>query len=103
MKALPFLMMICVIALHSNVPASAQDLIEEWATARLPAPPTLKPAKLTGKETALLVMDFTRQTCTPERRKRCAGSVAKVQKFVAEALGQGPTIIYSVAVPYSVA
>jgi nicotinamidase-related amidase len=103
MRAFLFLVMIGVIALHSNVRVSAQDLIEEWATARLPAPPTLKPAKLTGKETALLVMDFTRQTCTPERRKRCADSVARVQKFVTEARGQGATIIYSVAVPNSVA
>jgi len=87
------------------VPATAahsQTLIEEWGTAKFPAPPVLKPAKIDAKETAVLAMDFTKQTCSPERRKRCADSVAKVQKFVAEARAKGALIIYSVAVPNSV-
>src|SRR4051812_9789761 len=82
--------------------AHSQTLIEEWGSTKFPAPPPLKPAKLDAKETAVLVMDFTKQTCTPERRKRCADSVAKVQKFVAEARAKGALIIYSVAVPNSV-
>ena len=49
-------------------------------TAKFPAPPALKPAKIDPKETAVLVMDFTKQTCTPERRKRCADSVPKVRE-----------------------
>ena len=87
------------------IPASAarsQTLIEEWSTAKLPAPPALKPAELDAKETAVLAMDFTKQTCSPERRKRCADQVATVQKFVAEARAKGALIIYSVAVPNSV-
>jgi nicotinamidase-related amidase len=80
----------------------AQTLIEEWNTAKLPAPPMLKPAKLDAKETALLVMDFTRQTCTQERRPRCAASVPKVAKLVDDARAKGVLIIYSVAVPKSV-
>jgi nicotinamidase-related amidase len=79
-----------------------QTLIEEWGTAKFPAPPALKPAKLNPKETALLVMDFTKQTCSMQRRPRCANSVAKVRKFVAEAREKGALIIYSVAVPKSV-
>jgi nicotinamidase-related amidase len=51
----------------------------------------------------LLVMDFTTQTCTAERRPRCAASVAKVRKLVEEARSKGATIIYSVAVPNSTA
>ena len=62
----------------------------------------MKPAKIDGKETALLVMDFTKQTCTPERRKRCADSVSKVVKLVTEARAKGALIIFSVAVPNSV-
>ena len=52
--------------------AQAQTVIEEWASAKLPAPPALKPATIVPNETALLVMDFTNQTCTKERRQRCA-------------------------------
>ena len=47
-------------------------------------------------------MDFTNQTCTQERRKRCADSVPKVLKLVTEARAKGALIIYSVAVPDSV-
>jgi nicotinamidase-related amidase len=79
----------------------AQTVIEEWGTATFPAAPPLKPAKIDAKETAVLVMDFTKQTCTPERRKRCADSVPKVAKFVGEARAKGALIIYSVAVPNS--
>ena len=80
----------------------AQTVIEEWASAKLPAAPALKPAKIVAGETALLVMDFTNQTCSRERRPRCAVSVPKVLKLVNEARAKGALIIYSVAVPKSV-
>ncbi len=89
---------ICLVA----SPVRAQTVIEEWGTAKFPAPPPLKPAKIDPKETVLLVMDFTKQTCTPERRKRCADSVPKVVKLITEARAKGALIIYSVAVPNSV-
>ncbi len=79
-------------------PARAQTIIDEWATAKLPAPPQLKPAKIAApKETALLVMDFTNQTCTKERRPRCTASVPKVAKLVNDARAKGALIIYSIA------
>ena len=80
----------------------AQTVIDEWATAKLPAAPALKPAKIVPSETALLVMDFTNQTCSQQRRPRCAVSVPKVLKLVNEARAKGALIIYSVAVPKSV-
>ena len=82
--------------------AQAQTVIDEWASAKMPAAPTLKPAKIVPAETALLVMDFTNQTCSQERRPRCALSVPKVLKLVTEARAKGALIIYSVAVPKSV-
>jgi nicotinamidase-related amidase len=94
---------IAAIVLFAAGVARAQTIIDEWSEAKLPTPPTLKPVTLNAKETALLVMDFTVQTCTPERRKRCAESVPKVKSFVEVARGKGALIIYSVAVPNSVA
>ncbi len=82
--------------------AQAQTVIDEWASAKLPAAPALKPAKIVPGETALLVMDFTNQTCSQQRRPRCAVSVPKVVKLVNEARAKGVLIIYSVAVPKSV-
>jgi nicotinamidase-related amidase len=81
--------------------AGAQTIIDEWSQAKFPAPPQLKPVTIVPNETALLVMDFTVQTCTPEKRKRCADSVPKVKKLVEEARAKGALIIYSVAVPGS--
>ncbi len=92
-----------VAALFAASPARAQTIIDDWSQAKLPPPPALKPVILVAKETALLVMDFTVQTCTPERRKRCADSVPKVKKFVEAAREHGALIVYSVAVPNSVA
>ncbi len=94
-------------ALSFTVPfatASAQTLIEEWGSAKMPVAPALKPVKFeNAKEVALLVMDFTKQTCTQERRPRCAVSVPKVAKLVADARAKGALIIFSVAVPNSTA
>jgi len=90
-------------ALLATNPARAQTVIDDWSQIKIPPPPALKPVTLVAKETALLVMDFTVQTCTPERRKRCADSVPKVRKFVEAARQHGALIIYSVAVPNSVA
>jgi nicotinamidase-related amidase len=88
--------------LFAAVTARAETIIDDWANAKLPPPPQLKPVTLVPKETALLVMDFTVQTCTPEKRKRCADSVPKVKALVEAARAKGALIIYSVAVPGSV-
>jgi nicotinamidase-related amidase len=82
--------------------AQGATIIDDWYTAKLPPPPPLKAVTLVPKETALLVMDFTVQTCTVQRRKRCADSVPKVKAFVEAARAKGALIIYSVAVPKSV-
>ena len=81
----------------------AETVIEEWAGVRLPAAPTLKPVTLVGTETAILAMDFTTQTCTPQRRLRCANQVPQVARLLSEARHKGAFIVYSVALPGSTA
>jgi nicotinamidase-related amidase len=88
--------------LFAAVTARAGTIIDDWTSAKLPPPPQLKPVTLVPKETALLVMDFTVQTCTPEKRKRCADTVPKVKALVEAARAKGALIIYSVALPGSV-
>jgi nicotinamidase-related amidase len=101
-KSIPIAVAVAAALFVAN-PARAQTVIDDWSQIKIPPPPALKPVTLVAKETALLVMDFTVQTCTPERRKRCADSVPKVKKFVEAARQHGALIIYSVAVPNSVA
>jgi nicotinamidase-related amidase len=93
---------VLMVSAGAAIPVQAQTVIDEWDKAKLPAPPRLKPVELGAKTTALLVMDFTVQTCTPARRPRCAASVPKVKAFVEQARAKGALIIYSVAVPKSV-
>jgi nicotinamidase-related amidase len=81
----------------------AETVIDEWARVRLPPAPALTPATLVGNETAILAMDFTTQTCTPQRRLRCANQVPQVAKLLSEARRNGAFIVYSVALPGSTA
>jgi nicotinamidase-related amidase len=81
----------------------AETVIEAWAGVRLPPAPALKPVTLVGNETAILAMDFTTQTCTPQRRLRCANQVPLVARLLAEARLKGALIVYSVALPGSTA
>ncbi len=78
-------------------PLRADTIIDEWGTAKFPAPPQLKPAKVDAKQTAMLVMDFTMQTCSIERRPRCFASLPKIAKLVGEARAKGALVIYSIA------
>jgi nicotinamidase-related amidase len=95
-------LLLAIILAFGGGAAYAQTVIEEWGQAKFPPAPALKPAKIVPAETALLVMDFTKQTCSQQRRPRCVASVPKVVKLVNEARGKGALIIYSVAVPNSV-
>jgi nicotinamidase-related amidase len=97
MRALGSLLLLAAFALwgHSAV---GQNAIDEWASIKLPAAPALKPVKIENpRETALLVMDFTNQTCTEARRPRCAHQVPKVAKLVVDARAKGALVIFSVA------
>jgi nicotinamidase-related amidase len=78
-------------------PLSAQTVVEEWAGAKIPPPPELKPAKVDAREAVLLVMDFTTQTCSAQRRPRCVASVPKVAKLIGAARAKGALVIYSIA------
>ena len=83
--------------------AHAETVIEAWADVKLPPAPALKPVTLVANETAVLAMDFTTQTCTPQRRLRCANQVPQIAKLIAEARRRGVFIVYSVALPGSTA
>src|SRR5437879_8842004 len=78
------------------VPASAQTIVDEWATVQAPKPPELKPVTLDPKTTALLVLDFVKQTCNTERRPRCLSSVPHVQALLKLARGKGITVVHSI-------
>jgi nicotinamidase-related amidase len=76
--------------------AQARTIVDEWAEIKVPPAPELKPTKVEGKETALLMLDFVKQNCSP--RPRCVASLPKVQGLVEKARQAGVPVIYSIVV-----
>jgi nicotinamidase-related amidase len=84
------------VCLAAGRPAHADNVLAEWGNVKLPAPPAVKAATVDARRTALLLFDFTNQTCTPERRPRCAANVPNLEKLLAKARRAGMFVVYSV-------
>ena len=80
-------------------PAPAQTIIDEWSSVKAPPAPELKPVTVDPKTTALLVMDFVKQTCNNEKRPRCVASIPKVEKLLTEARPKGASVIWTTVPP----
>lgn len=75
----------------------AQTILDNWEDIKLPPPPALKMAKVDPRTTALLLFDFTHQTCSQERRPRCAASAPKLKKLLDDARANNMYVVWSVA------
>jgi nicotinamidase-related amidase len=84
-----------VAALVYVAPATAQTIVDQWSSVKVPPPPELKPVTLDPKTTAILVMDLVKQTCNNERRPRCVASIPKIEKLIAAARAQGVMLIWT--------
>jgi len=78
-------------------PASAQNIVEEWNTVKTPPAPELKSVTADPKVTALLLLDFNKQTCNADKRPRCITSIPKVKKLLIEARAKGVYVVYSLS------
>ncbi len=74
---------------------SAQTIIDQWSSVAVPAAPALKPVAVAAKTTALLVMDFVKQTCNEQARPSCVASIPKVKAMIAAAKAKGVTVIWT--------
>jgi nicotinamidase-related amidase len=90
-------------ALVYVAPATAQTIVDQWSSVKVPPPPELKPVTLDPKTTAILVMDFVKQTCNNERRPRCVASIPKIEKLIAAARAQGVMLISTTVPPVPIA
>jgi nicotinamidase-related amidase len=86
-------------AVMASSAAHAQGVLDDWASVKTPSAPALKPASIDPKTTALMLFDFTTQTCSQERRPRCAASMPKMKKLLEDARARGMFVVYSVALP----
>jgi nicotinamidase-related amidase len=76
-------------------PASAQGVIDEWASVKAPPPPALERVAVDPKTTALLVLDLAGQTCNAEHRPRCLAMLPRVKAFLAKARAKGWFVVYT--------
>ena len=90
-------LVLLVAFLAVALPAAAQTVIEEWASVKAPPPPELKPVTIDASHTALLVMDFNKNSCTPQGRARCAAVLPKVKGLLTAARQHGMPVFHTTA------
>src|SRR5579862_6137914 len=66
-----------VIAIAAS--SFAADIFDDWANVKAPPPIELKPVKVDGPTTALLILDMMKMNCGA--RPRCVASVPNVKKL----------------------
>ena len=72
---------------------AAADILDDWATAKTPPPPELKPATVDAKTTALLILDMMKTNCGA--RPRCVATVPNVKRLHDAARKAGAMVWYS--------
>lgn len=86
--------------------AQAQDVIAEWSSVKTPPAPEIKDVSVDPRTTAVLLLDFNKQTCNAERRPRCVASVPMMKRLLDYARAKGIFVVYSLsagAVPGDIA
>lgn len=71
----------------------AADILDDWASAKAPAPIELKPVTLETSTTALLLLDLMKMNCGA--RPRCVASIPSVKKLHDAARAKNMLIWYS--------
>jgi nicotinamidase-related amidase len=85
---------IATVAMGALPTARAANIIDEWASVKVPPAPELKPVTIDAKTTALLMLDFNTQNCG--RRPRCMSSIPAVKQLLTEARAKNVAVVYSI-------
>ena len=75
--------------------AWSQTIIDDWSNVKAAPPPELKSVTLDPKSTALLLLDFSKQTCGP--RPRCVATLPRVEKLATAARAKNVLVVHSLA------
>ena len=73
----------------------SETVLEEWQSVKAPSPPAVKPVVIDPAKTALILMDFLREVCTPQQRPRAAAVMPKLQAFLHEARARGMVVVHT--------
>jgi nicotinamidase-related amidase len=77
--------------------SAQKNVIDEWNSVKVPPKPELKQLTLDPSSTALLLLDFNKQTCNTERRPRCIATIPGVKKFTDTARAKKMAVVYSLS------
>jgi nicotinamidase-related amidase len=75
------------------LPARAADVIAEWSTIQMPPAPTLKPATVDPKSTALFLFDFMTENCGA--RPRCVEAIPTLKAIHDRARAANMLVAYT--------
>jgi len=80
-------------------PAMAQQtIIDEWPSIKAPPAPALKEVTVDPKTTALLLLDFVKQTCNAQARPRCLATLPVAKELLAEARAKNMLVVHSIVI-----
>ena len=86
----------CISVLVSTAPSSSQTIIDEWPGVKAPPPPELKSVTIDPKTTALLMLDFVKQSCNEKARPRCVASLPAAKQLLSAARAKKVLVVYSI-------
>lgn len=86
-----------IILLCMSGPLFSQTIIDEWSAVKAPQAPELKTITIDPATTALLLLDFNKQTCNEKVRPRCISSIPIMVSFLTKAREKGVKVIYSLS------
>ncbi|HSW64446.1 MAG TPA: cysteine hydrolase [Dissulfurispiraceae bacterium] len=93
-----FAVAVYLFAALSAVLAADRTIIDDWATVKTPPPPALSSlVTIDPPKTALLMLDFNKQTCNQERRPRCLATLPDIKKLLDTARANKLFIVYSLS------
>lgn len=91
-------MLVMTLLIAGSALAADRTIIDDWATVKTPPPPALASVvTVIPGQTALLLLDFNKQTCNQERRPRCIESLPAVKKLLETARANKVSIVYSLS------
>jgi nicotinamidase-related amidase len=77
----------------------ASDIIDQWKSVGLPAPPALQPVSVDATRTALLVLDVSADLCTEAKRPYCVQSIDAMKSLLTAARSHKMLVVYAFGPP----
>jgi nicotinamidase-related amidase len=75
--------------------SASETVVDAWHKVEALPPPPVVPVTVDPAKTALFVMDFLRDVCTPEKRPRAAAMLPKLQAFLRQARARGMLVVHT--------